>query len=102
MQKKSGCKDTNGKLRDGKDLMFNAFGEKGLLKFTSCKTETEVNLENGQQHISAGAVVGFRNPMSHEVKEVLYPKIFNDKDCLDILSMISYLFGKLDKTKKKS
>jgi len=100
VQKKSGCKDKNGKPRDGNDLMFNAFGEKGILKFTSCKTETEINLENGQQHISAGAVIGFRNPVSHEVKETLYPKVFNDKDCLDILSMISYLFGKLDKTKK--
>lgn len=101
VQKKAKSKNKNGKLRDGVDLMFNAFGEKGVLKFTSCKTETEINLENGQQHISAGAVVGFRNPVSHETKEFLYPKIFNDKDCLDILSMISYLFGKLDKTKKK-
>ena len=100
VQKKSQAKDKSGKLKDGKDLMFGAFGENGILKFTSCNTETEKNLENGQQHLSAGAVVGFRNPVAHEVRETLYPKIFNDKDCLDILSVLSYLFGKLDKTKK--
>lgn len=45
VQKKSGIKDKDGKLKDGTDLMFNAFGDKGKLNFTSCKTETEINLE---------------------------------------------------------
>ncbi len=46
--------------------------------------------------MSAGIVSGYRNPTSHETKEDIYPKVFSDMDCLDILSTISYLLNKLD------
>ena len=102
VQKKSKAKNSSGKSLDGKDLMFNAFGSSnGILKFTKNKTQSEKDLEDGQQHLSAGVVSGFRNPTSHENKGDLHPKIFSDKDCLDILSLASYLFTKLDKSRKK-
>jgi uncharacterized protein (TIGR02391 family) len=102
VQRKSKAKNlTSGKILDGKDLMFNAFGENGILRITSCKKQSEIDLEQGQQHLSAGVVSGFRNPTSHENKGNLHPHMFSDKDCLDILSLISYLFGKLDKSRKR-
>ena len=102
VQRKSKAKKAGSdKVLDGKDLMFNAFGENGILKISACKTPSEIDLEQGQQHLSAGIVAGFRNPTSHENKGVLHPNVFSDKDCLDILSLTSYLFGKLDKSKKR-
>ncbi len=85
--------------RDGFDLMMNVFGIKGPLKITGCTTKSEEDLEEGQKFLSAGVVSGFRNPVSHETKDAIHPKIFNDQDCLDILSLLSYLFGKLDATR---
>ena len=50
--------------------------------------------------MSVGVVAGFRNPASHETKKDLHPHIFSDQDCLDILSLVSYLLNKLDSRKK--
>lgn len=67
---------------------------------TNDKTETEQNIEEGQKNLSKGLIEGFRNPTHHETKDDIYPDLFGDKDCLDILSLISYLMHKLDKSKK--
>lgn len=84
------------------DLMMKVFGkDNGKLLITKNRTITEKDMEEGQKYSSAGIVAGFRNPTSHENKKDLHPNIFNDKDCLDILSVISYLFGKLDVAKKR-
>jgi len=64
-------------------------------------TDSEKDIEEGQKFLSAGIIAGFRNPTSHEVKKSIYPEIFDDKDCLDILSLASYLLGKLDMAKKR-
>jgi len=83
-------------------LMMKAFGkDKGALLITDNKTCSENDIEEGQRFLSAGVVTGFRNPTSHELKKLIYPRIFDDKDCLDILSLVSYLFGKLDMAKKR-
>ncbi len=98
VQNKSGTKNPICQNLDGQDLMFKSFGENGILKSTNCNSDTEKNIEEGQKFLSGGIVRGFRNPVSHETKHDIYPNIFNDKDCLDVLSLISYLFGKLDKS----
>ena len=83
-------------------LMMKAFGkDNGSLLITDNKTYSEKDIEEGQRYLSAGVVTGFRNPTSHELKKLIYPRIFDDKDCLDILSLVSYLFGKLAIAKKR-
>lgn len=81
----------------GVDLMGRAFGpDTEPLKVSPNVTETDKNIEKGQKHMSMGVMSGFRNPAMHEPKSEIYPAIYNDVDCLDLLSMISYLFNKLD------
>ena len=84
----------------GISLMGKSFG-KNLepLKVTPNITETEKNIEEGQKHMSMGVMAGFRNPAMHTPKSIIHPAIFDDNDCLDLLSMISYLFNKLDKAR---
>ncbi|MBE0515555.1 TIGR02391 family protein [Sulfurimonas sp.] len=87
----------------GVDLMRRSFGSDCSAKpinITECTTDTQKNIEDGQQNMSVGVVAGFRNPTSHEPKTDLYPHVFNDNDCLDILSIVSYLLTKLDQRKK--
>lgn len=87
----------------GTDLMRRSFGSDCSSKpinITECITPTQKNIEEGQQNMSVGVVSGFRNPTSHEPKTDLYPHVFSDNDCLDILSVISYLLNKLDQRKK--
>jgi uncharacterized protein (TIGR02391 family) len=87
----------------GTDLMRKSFGSDCVSKpinITDCITDTQKNIEDGQQNMSVGVVAGFRNPTSHEPKTDLHPHIFSDNDCLDILSLISYLLNKLDQRKK--
>jgi uncharacterized protein (TIGR02391 family) len=92
-----------GEFKSDCDLMMKVFGkDNGRLLITTNGTITEKDMEEGQKYLSAGIVEGFRNPASHENKKVLNPSVFSDKDCLDILSTISFLFGKLDVAKKRN
>lgn len=87
----------------GTDLMNQAFGKECANKpisITDCITDSQKNIEEGQKNLSSGVVAGFRNPASHETKKDLHPHVFNDRDCLDILSLVSYLLNKLDGRKK--
>ncbi|KFN40964.1 MAG: hypothetical protein JU82_00070 [Sulfuricurvum sp. MLSB] len=87
----------------GTDLMRQSFGRDCSSKpisITDCTTDTQKNIEDGQQNLSVGVVSGFRNPASHETKKDLHPHIFSDQDCLDVLSLVSYLLNKLDSRKK--
>lgn len=81
--------------KDGNALMLDVWGwEKGTLKLTRCVTETEKNIQEGMKFMSAGIMQAIRNPTAHE------PVLFlesDEKDALDVLAFISFLFRKLDK-----
>ena len=84
-------------------LLEKAFGSKNsILLLTNNKTETEQNLENGLEQLACGIWTGFRNPVQHELRANLSPSIFNDKDALDLISLVSYLLRKVEQTKKRS
>lgn len=97
-------------LKDGKDLMFAAFGVQGILSVakkykksdgTDFSSDTKENIEAGQQHMSAGVMAGVRNPLAHEEKRYLKTSgLFTENDCLDILSLLSHLFRRLDDAEK--
>lgn len=61
-------------------------------------TESEQNIQQGQAHLSQGVYVGFRNPISHTPIDTAVAEdgLFTEENCLDILSLISYLYGRLD------
>lgn len=79
------------------DAIFNP--ENGKLMVTDCSNPTHKNIQVGQQMLSKGVVAGFRNPLTHKVdrKKLVDTGLFTEKDCLDVLSLVSHLFGRLDK-----
>lgn len=78
---------------DGQSLMMKAWDPKGVLKVTSCQTETDFNVQNGIKFLSAGLMQAVRNPTAHE-PAVEWP--ISKEDCLNILSFMTFLFKKLD------
>ncbi len=91
----------------GRTLMAAAFGNKNeKLSVTSkykksdgtdFSIQTIENVEEGQKHLSMGLMTGVRNPLAHEeIQELHSSDLFSEKDCLDILSLLSYLFKRLD------
>ncbi|PWN05452.1 TIGR02391 family protein [Rhodohalobacter mucosus] len=88
--------------RTGFNLMETVFGsDNSVLLLTENTTRSEKNIENGQESLSKGIMMGFRNPASHDFKKDIFPKIFNDRDCLDLLSLTSYLIHKVDQSSRR-
>jgi uncharacterized protein (TIGR02391 family) len=80
---------------DGESLMMNVWGwDKGVLKLTSCQTDTDKNIQDGIKFLSAGLMRAMRNPTAHE-PALHWP--IEKQDCLDMLSFISFLFRQIDK-----
>ncbi len=79
--------------KDGEALMMNVFSPNGVLKLNTGQTESERNVQEGIKFLSSGLMRAVRNPTAHE-PAVNWP--INKQDCLDLLSMISFLFRKLD------
>lgn len=59
-------------------------------------TESLRNIQEGQGHLTRGLMQGFRNPVNHSPINSVVPEVISEIDCLNILSLISYLAGKLD------
>jgi uncharacterized protein (TIGR02391 family) len=80
--------------KDGQGLMMEVFSLKGVLKMNAGLTETERNVQEGIKFLSSGLMGAVRNPTAHE------PALdwaINKQDCLDLLSLISFLFRQLNK-----
>ena len=80
--------------KDGQDLMMAVFSLSGVLKLNTGMTETERNVQDGVKFLSGGLMRAVRNPTAHE------PALdwqINKQECLDFLSMISFLYNQLDK-----
>jgi uncharacterized protein (TIGR02391 family) len=82
--------------KDGQPLMLNVWGcDNGVLKVTSCQTQTDKDFQDGIKFISGGLMSAIRNPTAHE-PAITWP--IDKQDCLDILSLISFLYRQLDKS----
>ena len=66
-----------------------------MISVSALSSQTEVNIQNGQRSLSVGLIEAFRNPQAHETREVLNT-LFDENDCLNILSLVSFLLSKLD------
>ncbi|NMB83609.1 MAG: TIGR02391 family protein [Ignavibacteria bacterium] len=80
--------------KDGEKLMMEVFSLTGVLKINSGQTETERNVQDGIKFLSSGLMRAVRNPTAHE------PALdwsINKQECLDLLSMISFLYKQLDR-----
>jgi len=87
IRKKSGIN------KHGTELMGAALSLKGPLKINTQRTETEQNEQEGVMHLCMGLMRAIRNPEAHEPE--LDWSITQD-DALNILSLISFLWKKID------
>lgn len=90
-----------GKVEDGNDLVNNVFGSKPYaslptVQLNDLSTESKKNIQEGQAQLSRGVVTGFRNPILHAPIDTNVPSVFSELDCLNILSLVSYLVTRLD------
>lgn len=81
--------------KHGSELMSTALSPRGPLKLNAQQTETERSEQEGLMHLCMGLMKGIRNPEEHEPQKDWK---LNKEDALDILSFISYLYRKIDKT----
>ena len=106
VQNNSGCSD------DGQKLMLKVFGKENSILSVSSKykrtdgadfsSSTKENVEEGQKFMSAGIMSGVRNPIAHEeISELKNSGLFTENDCLDMLSLLSHLYRRLDDAIKK-
>ena len=102
--------EKTGSSKDGQDLMMSVFGKGKDWSVTSKYKKadgtdfliaTKDNIEEGQKFMSAGMMSGVRNPLAHEeVVDLKDSGLFTEDDCLDILSLLSHLFRRLDDATK--
>lgn len=79
----------------GTDLMQNVFSpKKPVLKFNPLQTETERSEQQGMMFLYAGAMLAFRNPRAHSIR--------NDdpEKALEVVLFISFLMKSLDSAMK--
>lgn len=95
------------KAHEDLDIVSKAFGKTGLLETTAqykkrpngqfFDVKTLENIEEGQMSLSRGVVQGGRNVIGHEEKDDLRDTgLFSEKDCLDLLSLLSHLYRRLE------
>lgn len=87
--------------KDGVQLVNGVFGSVPFatlpkVQLNDLGTESKKNIQEGQGHLSRGVVTGFRNPISHGPIDTNVPAVFSELDCLNILSLVSYLVTRLD------
>ncbi|MFA7329807.1 MAG: TIGR02391 family protein [Candidatus Delongbacteria bacterium] len=97
-------RDLTGLTQDGHDLVNRVFGGKPFatlppLQLNGLVSDSEKNIQEGQAHLSRGVVTGFRNPILHAPLDVSVPAVFSELDCLNVLSLVSYLVTRLDHVK---
>lgn len=84
------------------NMMMKVFDwdvSKAVISLTNRTDAIERDIEGGQKHYSGGVVTGFKNPVaSHATEDDLKRRgLFSEKDCLDVLSLLSHLFDRLNK-----
>lgn len=88
-------KEKSQSSKDGQPLMLEVWGaDKGVLKVTPCRSDTDRNVQDGIKFLSAGLMQAIRNPHAHETA-LDWP--ISKEDAMDILSFISFLWRQLDK-----
>jgi len=97
-------RNLTGRSEDGNDLVNRIFGSKPFntlpeIQLNDLNTDSLKNIQEGQGHLSRGVVTGFRNPITHGPIDTNVPTLFTELDCLNILSLVSYLITRMDNAK---
>ena len=83
---------------DGESLanVFSQSEKNPFIAINDLSTESFKNMQAGQGHLTRGLMRGFRNPINHAPMDRIIPEIISELDCLNILSLVSYLSERLD------
>lgn len=82
---------------DGTRLVNHVFSaDKPVIKICDTSIETGRNIQTGQRSLSSGVMESFRNPAAHMPIDKLVPEQYSEIDCLNILSLISYLLERME------
>lgn len=101
-------RDMSGVELDGTELasVFSTGNKqspkKPKIQVSRIDTASGWNIQQGQDYLTRGVMAGFRNPMNHQPFDALVPSTFSQIDCLNILSLISYLATRLDHVVEES
>lgn len=89
-----------GRSEDGRELVNDVFNftptKLPNVQLNGLNTDSQKSIQDGQGHLSRGVVTGFRNPISHGPIDSNVPDVFSELDCLNVLSLVSYLVTRLD------
>ena len=96
-------REMSGADLDGAELA-NLFGYKldtipakpPRIQINELATSSQRNMQDGQGSLTRGLVQAFRNPINHSPMSAVVPNVISELDCLNILSLISYLTTRLD------
>lgn len=72
------------------------FSKRPVIPVNDLSTVSLRNVQEGQDFLTRGLMKGFRNPVSHAPISKVVPSLITELDCLNILSLISYLAHKLE------
>ncbi len=90
-------------------MLSKSFGKDGSISVFSrhmrnggFTEQTADNVDRGQQNLSLGVLSAFRNTIDHEEQvELLKTGALTYEDCLDALSILSYLMRRLDGAERR-
>lgn len=97
----------SGNSADGEPLMNTVFSEQNYIldvvkKYIGNPKIRDFilnDIRKGHMYLSKGVVTGGRNVLSHaEHEDLKETELFTEKDCLDMLSLLSHLFKRLDES----
>jgi len=72
-----------------------------VLPVNDLRSDSLRNIQIGQGHLTRGLMQGFRNPINHAPINSVVPGLISELDCLNILSLVSYLATKLEFSEPK-
>lgn len=90
-------KDKARAARFGSDLMLSVWGDKGSLKVKERAGASNESIQDGVKFLSAGLMQAIRNPGAHDAADSWS---MTQQECLEVLSLISFLFRKLDEAER--
>lgn len=67
-----------------------------VIPINDLSTESLRSMQEGQGTLTRGLMQGFRNPLGHAPMSVVVPAMISEIDCLNVLSLVSYLAAKLE------
>jgi uncharacterized protein (TIGR02391 family) len=84
------------------DIASKTVTKPPVVAINDLSTESLRNIQEGQGTLTRGLMQGFRNPINHAPMSTVVPSLISELDCLNILSLISYLATKLEYAAEKA